>query len=197
MTASTIFENENDLFLGFLSHDPEANDIFVKLTEPQVLRTARCIGRDLPVDIQIEIVQQTFANLLITPASDFDPSRGTVKQFLIGKIWNAEKQVRRSYGYPIRRKQPGGSNTAVGDRPRFVSLEAVDTLHIPAPNLAKSFESNFYVATVVRRVSPQLAAALRLLCYEDKSKKDAARLSGLSRFQLHRQLGELRMQLAA
>lgn len=196
MTASTIIENENDLFFNFLSQDPVASDIFVKTVEPRILRTARRIARDLPADIQLEIVQQTFANLLIAPASDFDPSRGTVKQFLIGKIWNAEKQVRRAYGYPIRRKQLAGDNATISLRLKFVSLEAAETQHIPARNLAKIFESDFYVATLSRKVSPQLATALRLLCYEDKSKEDAARLSGLSRFQLHRKLGELRSQLA-
>lgn len=197
MTALTISETENDLLLNFLSGDAFAADTFIKIMEPRILRTARSIGRDLPEDLPSEIVQQTYANLLSTKAADFDPLRGTAWQFLIGKIWNAEKQVRTSYGYPPRRKQQSLGNPVVAERHKFVAIESVDALESPIPNYDRIFEGNLYVATIMRRVPPPLAAALRLICYEDKSKQEAAKLSGLSRFQLHRQLGDLRSQLVA
>jgi hypothetical protein len=197
MTALIISENENELLLNFLSGDAVAAEPFLKIMEPRILRTARRIGRDLPEDLPHEIVQQTFANLLITKTADFDPSRGTAWQFLIGKIWNAEKQVRTSYGYPPRRKQQNIDDRVVADRRKFVSVEAVEALESHTPNYGRIIEGNIYVAAIMRRVSPPLASALRLICYENKTKQEAAKLSGLSRFQLHRQLGDLRSQMVA
>lgn len=197
MTAPIIFENENDLFLTFLSHDAAAVDTFTRMMAPRILRTARSIGRDLPDDIHAEIVQQTFANLLITQPTDFDPSRGTAWQFLIGKIWNAEKQVRTSYGYPLRRKQQYTDHSVVADRPKFVSVDAAETMDFTTRNYQGIIEGHIYVATVMRRLPTPLASALRLICYENKTKNEAAKLSGLSRFQLHRQLAVLRSQFVA
>lgn len=197
MTATIIFENENDLLLNFLSHEPTATDPFIKIMEPRFMRTARRIGRDLPEDIHGEIVQQTFANLLITRSTDFDPSRGTAWQFLIGKIWNAEKQVRLSYGHPIRRREKEEKRAIVAERPKFVSVEVAAELNLSTPNYQKILDGHMYVATVMRRVPPPLASALRLICYQNKTKKEAAMLSGLSRFQLQRQLIDLRSQLVA
>lgn len=197
MTALTISQTENDLLLGFLSGDAAAAETFTKNMEPRILRTARRIGRDLPEDLPDEIVQQTFANLLANNASDFDPSRGSAWQYLIGKIWNAEKQVRASYGYPPRRNQQNIDKPVVANRHKFVSIDADKALDISTPNYERAFEGSIYVATVMQRVSPPLASALRFICYENKSKNEAAKLAGLSRFQLHRQLGNLRSQLVA
>lgn len=195
MTALTISENENYLLLSFLSGDAALAEPFIRIMEPRILRTARSIGRDLPEDLPSEIVQQTFANLLNTKASDFDPSRGTAWQFLIGRIWNAEKQVRTSYGYPLRRKRQDLENSPVIERPKFVSIDAGETHDVSTPNYERILEGNIFVATVMQRVPPPLASALRLICYENKTKKEAAKASGLSRFQLHRQLGDMRSQL--
>lgn len=199
----TDIEKENQLLVDFLEGDAVARDEFPEVMMPRILRTARAIGKDLPEDIREEIAQQTFQNLLYTPSANFNPARGTTWQFLIGQIWNAEKQVRAAYGFPQRRKkkvlQSGEDSVVEVEKqlPKFVSMDAPEAVNLPTGSFERNFEKEFFVRTVIRKAPKPLASALRLICFQDKTKEQAAKIVGLSRFQLHRQLSNLRSQLRA
>lgn len=201
MSAVTDVENENQLLIDFLDGDAIANDKFFEVMNPRILSTARKIAKELPEDIQEEIAQQTFANLLYTPVSNFNPARGTARQFLIGQIWNAEKQVRATYGLPQRRKKKvsqSTENSSIAERPpKIVSIDSEETISLPTANLEKIFEKEFFVRAIIGKAPKPLASALKLICYQDKTKGQAAKILGLSRFQLHRQITSLRSQLLA
>jgi hypothetical protein len=201
MSANTDIENENQLLIVFLEGDSIANYKFFEVMNPRILRTARSIAKDLPEDIQEEIAQQTYLNLLYTPANNFNPERGTAWQFLIGQIWNAEKQVRDAYGYPQRRKkkdlQSIESFTTAKQSPKIISIDTEKTVNLPSVNLEKTLEGEFFVRTVIRKAPKPLASALKLICFQDNSKEQAAKAVRLSRFQLHRQITNLRSQLIA
>lgn len=201
MTALTDIEKENQLLIDFLEGDAIAHNEFPEVMMPRISRTARAIGKDLPEDIREEIAQQTFQNLLFTPPDNFDPARGTAWQFLIGQIWNAEKQVRKSYGFSQRRKkkvlQPAEDSVATAQLPNFVSIDAIEATNLATRNFERNFENEFFVRTVIRKAPKPLASALKLICFEDKTKEQSAKIVGLSRFQLRRQMTNLRSHLMA
>lgn len=201
MSAITDVENENQLLIDFLEGDATANNKFFEVMNPRILRVARRIAKDLPEDIQEEIAQQTLQNLLFTSPAKFNPARGTAWQFLIGQIWNAEKQVRAAYGYPPRRKKKdfhiAESSTMKAQLPKIITIDAEDTINLPTANFERIFERDFFVMTIIRKAPKPLASVLKLICYQDKTKEQAAKIMGLSRFQLHRQITNLRSQLLA
>jgi hypothetical protein len=201
MTALTDIEKENRLLIDFLEGDVIAHNEFPEIMMPRITRTALAVGKDLPEDIRKEIAQHTFQNLLLIPSANFNPARGTAWQFLIGQIWNAEKQVRASYGLPQRRKkkvlQSAEDPAATAQLPRVVSIDAGETINLPTGNCERNFEKEFFVRTVIRKAPKPLATALKLICFEDKTKEQAAKIVGLSRFQLHRQIANLRSHLMA
>lgn len=199
MATFTNTENENQLLIGFWNGDAFARNEFVIKIMPRIRVESRRIARDLPLDIQEEIAQQTFLNLLIMPSQKFDPVRGTAWQFLIGQIWNAEKQVRRSYNYPQRRTHKENlevpSHNKSKSFPKFVSFEA-ERYDLPPDEIENTFESCHFVQTVIRKVRPPAtAAALRMMCFQDKTKNETAAALGLSRFQLQRKLTALRHEI--
>jgi hypothetical protein len=201
MTALTDIEKENRLLIDFLEGDSIALDEFPEVMMPHILRTARAIAKDLPEDIRKEITQQTFQNLLITPSANFNPGRGTARQFLIGQIWNAEKQIRAAYGFPQRRRKKvlqSAEDSAVKKQlPKTVSIDNQESINLPSENFERNFEKEFFVRTVIRKTPKPLASALKLICFQDKTKERAAEIIGISRFQRHRQITNLRSQLRA
>lgn len=201
MSALNEIEKENRLLIDFLEGDAYARDEFPEAMMQRILKTARAIAKDLPEDIQEEIAQQTFQNLLFTPSANFNPARGTAWQFLIGQIWNAEKQVRAAYGFPQRRKTKvleAAETSAISEQlPKIVSINNQAAINAPAINFERKFESEFFVKSVIRKAPPQLATALQLICFRDKNKEQSAKIVGLSRFQMHRQMKKLCVQLMA
>lgn len=201
MTAITDDKTENQLLINFLEGYTNADDNFFELMNPRILRFARRNTRDLPIDIQEEVAQQTFANLLITPVSNFNPERGTAWQFLIGQILNAEKQVRSGYGLPQRRKikVPEGSDkpTVPKQFTKVVSIDAEETINPQSKSFERNLEGEFLVRTVFRKSQKPLVSALKLIYFQNKTKEQAAKIVGLSRFQMHRQITNLRSQLMA
>lgn len=197
----TDIENENRLLTAFLEGDAIAYDEFPKRMMPRILRTARAVAKDLPEDIQEEIAQQTFQNLLFTSPGKFDLARGTARKFLIGQIWNAEKQIRAAYDYPARRRKKDSQsveNTATATQfPKIISINAEEAIGLPPVNFEKIFEEKLFVGTVIRKAPKPLASALTLICFQDKTKQQAAEIVGLSRFQLHREITQLRSRLLA
>lgn len=201
MTALIDIENENRLLIAFLEGDAVARDEFPEKMMPHILRTARAVAKDLPEGLREEIAQQTFQNLLFTSPAKFDPARGTAQKFLIGQIWNAEKQIRAAYCYPPRRREKDSQNvenTVTATRfPKIISIDAEETIGLPAVNFEKTFEEKLFVGTVIRKAPKPLASVLRLIYFQEKTKQQAAEIVGLSRFQIHRQIKHLRSQLLA
>lgn len=201
MLVMTDIQKENQLLIDFLEGDTVAHDEFPEMMLRRIQRTARAIGKDLPEDIREEIAQQTFQNLLFTPPANFNPERGTAWQFLIGQILNAEKQVRAAYGFPQRRKKKNSETaedcSAAARLPKLVSIDATDAINLPTESFERNFQEEFYIRTVIRKAPNSLASALKLICFEDKTKEQAAKVVGLSRFQMHRQIKNLRSQLMA
>lgn len=201
MSALNGVEKENQLLIDFLEGDAYARDEFPEMMMQRILRTARAVAKDLPEDIQEEIVQQTFQNLLFTPSANFNPARGTAWQFLIGQIWNAEKQVRAAYGFPQRRKVKASETVeayAISEQlPKIVSIDNQEAISVATINFEREFESEFFVKTVIRKAPPRLATALKLICFQDQSKEQSAKIVGFSRFQMHRQMKNLRVRLMA
>lgn len=201
MTALTDIERENHLLIDFLEGNAIAHNEFPEVMMPRISRTASAVGKDLPEDIREEIAQQTFQNLLFTPPGNFNPAHGTAWQFLIGQIWNAEKQVRKSYGFPQRRKkkvlQPTENSAATAELPKFVSIEAIEVTNLPTINFERNVENQFFVRTVICKAPKPLATALKLICFQDKTKEEVAKIVGLSRFQLRRQMTNLRSHFVA
>lgn len=198
MSALNDVERENQLLIDFLEGDAFARDEFPLVMMPRFLRTARAIAKDLPKDIQEEIAQQTFQNLLFTPSANFNSKRGTARQFLIGQVWNAEKQVRTAYGFPQRKKARVSEASAISEQlPRIVSIDNHEAIRVATINFERKFENELFVKTVIRKAPPQLSTALQLMCFQGKSKEQSAKIVGLSRFQMHRQMKSLRVRLMA
>lgn len=198
MSALNEIERENQLLIDFLEGDAFVHDEFPEIKMPRILKTARAVAKDLPEDIQEEIAQQTFQNLLFTPSTNFNPERGSAWQFLIGQIWNAEKQVRAAYGFPQRRKAKTSEASAISKQvPKIVSINSEEAIGVATMSFERKFESEFFVKTIIRKAPPHLATALQLICFQGKSKEQSAKIVGLSRFQMHRQMKNLRVRLMA
>lgn len=198
MTARFDNIDENKLLMDFLQRDPNALKEFPQVFNSRILRAARRVARDIPVDIQEEIVSQTFANLLTPARVQFDPSRGTAWQYLIGQILNAEQQVRRLYGFQIRRRnQPKAilESSEWTGQPRSISFELLEIPQQSPNNVAEIFERQFYIQTVLSKAPKTVASVLKQMYVYNKTQKQAIQTLGISRFSYYRKLKKFRSTL--
>lgn len=185
MHADCSFPSLDELLAGFIAGDKHCRTLFPMEAERYLLKVARQRAPDLPPDIQEEIVQQTLLLLLQSPASSFDPTRGSAGAYLGLAVQTAARQVRASYappGAPTRRR-------AKGEAPRAtVSLDEVEAEQMPSVEPMQQVDAQLDASTLLAQAPANVALALVQLHVLDMPIKQVAKGLKLSRFALARRL---------
>lgn len=189
MPASQVADAESaldSLLLGFQSRQTEPSEAFVKAVSHQLRTTARRYLPDLPDDIQEELIGETLLLLLQPDLARFDPSRGSVWNYIYGFALNAAKNIRSMYG---RRRPQHERNAAVPMTPipLQVSLEEVSET-IPAEDPTEEYQRRLAVKEVLAKAPPTTRIALERIYFDDQPRVRVAAELKIDRFVLQRQL---------
>lgn len=166
------------LLEGFQSEDPARSTRFDKVARPLLFRLAKRHNWGLSEDQLEEVVQEAFLCLLRKGVVRFNPQRGDVAQYLLGRLLNAVKTVRAQYGL----KRAAGVGVSV-------ELERVENAL-----LSKSVVSIEAINSrqVARRILLNLEPALKEACYrvlaDHEPKTVVAADLRLNRFALARRI---------
>src|SRR5881398_2786179 len=92
--------NFDVMLMAFLNCDSAAREALPGAVRPYLLKIAWALARDLPEDLQREVVGQALLNLTLQKPASFNPARGTAVTFLKFVVRNAVRQVRARYACP-------------------------------------------------------------------------------------------------
>lgn len=183
----------NDLLIGFLQGNPRCREEFSQRAERNLRRDARRFGRGLPIDIQDEIIQQAYENLLRASQGDFHPSRFSARQFLTLMVRNANHQVRATYTRPGEKTRPR-TRQEREDRlsvdahiPSLDELEEVGKTPSDEEAAISRYDASIDVQSLLSENPNVMQAMLRMHVIGDTCAEVARDLS-ISRFQLHRKI---------
>lgn len=176
----------------------------------QAQRYCRAISNrfcsDFPEDLHEEVLGQAFTELMMAGSGSLAGRSGL--SIFRRAIFAAIRIVRADYAPPgcRTRRAPAGDATqkvAAEDVGRIVDRQTVDRCTIGEPgerhlefdllessaaaDAIKQCEDRVDAEWALRRAPPNVAAALRLICFDDAPVSVAANLVGMSRFALHRQ----------
>ncbi|MBI3302529.1 MAG: hypothetical protein HYZ72_10710 [Deltaproteobacteria bacterium] len=186
MPTCTVPDAELGLLLdGFQARHSEQAKQFLSVVGPMLTRLAHRYARDLPSDLQEEVVQETFALLLRPNLARFDATRGTVQQYLIGFVLNAVTQIRTKYGRPRPTPKKDGVSPRKG--PQIVALEEAPQ-KFQVTNNALSLHQKIAAQQVFEKASPVLQLVFERMCVQDEPQTRVAAHLGIDRFVLRRQV---------
>jgi hypothetical protein len=169
---------------------PQLSEEFEAASRPVLRRMAKKHGIGLPDDVQEEVVQEVFLALANPSLVRFDPARGTVNQYLLGRVLNAVKTVQVSQG--LRRT---GSDFESEPQREFVT---VDGLEFPASGGIQL--GAMHARELVKRMFSGLGAELQQACFrvwaDEEPQARVALDLGMSRFALARKLAGVKAMCA-
>jgi RNA polymerase sigma factor (sigma-70 family) len=172
----------------FQSGDPQAADEFQRVIRPYLTNLARKVGRQLPDDIQEEIVQQTCLDLLGNSKMKFDPGRANAKKFLVLAVRNAFRKVRADYCPPGSPTRPAKLDSRAEDR-KYVVLSIDELPDSAYPNSShEQTVRRCEVASILRLAPEPVAVALERIHYSGDALSEIAEDLNMSRFRLSRQI---------
>jgi DNA-directed RNA polymerase specialized sigma24 family protein len=184
----------NDLLIDFLAGDPVARDVLPERIQRFLLKQARRLGRDLPDDLQEEVAQQAFENLLRQSPKSFDPDRSSALGFIKLLVRNAVYQVRAMYAPPGKRTRLQRVDrlkeiVVFTAQPTTVQLEEVDPdSTASADDPAKGAELRHDAAVVLRLASIPVRTGLVRVHLQEHTLQEVATNLGIDRFKLGRQM---------
>lgn len=144
---------------------------------------------DLPVDIREEIANQALANLLGHGAQGLTASSLDPRAFFRRRVIDALRQVRANYARAGRPTRRSIARTLVAANLSWTRAAVpVDFLDPRAEEAFRTAERCRDAATILDAAPPLVAAALRLICFDDLTTGAAAKRLGISRFALKRRL---------
>jgi DNA-directed RNA polymerase specialized sigma24 family protein len=187
MPACPISADEFGLLLhGFQAGDPESSEQFVTATFLTLQRLTHQYSRNLPDDLQKEIVQEALLRLLRRCLAPFDASRGTIQEYLVGVVWNAKQQVLKNYGVKQSRNAKKAA-TSPAPEPMTVSLDEVPQ-RLLVENPEFSLHNKIAVEQILAQASSTLRLVLERLCFAEESLTHIAASLGMDRFALRRRI---------
>lgn len=188
MNAST---EDAELFgvclAGFQARDPHFDEQFDDLLRPYLVSLARKLARDLPTDLQEEVVQQTCLDLIGNSTTKFDLRRGSAKAFLFFSVCNALRTVRANYcspGSPTRaRKSDDEYETAKSP----ISIEELG-YELGTGSAERRITARCDANSLLEKAPPRVAVALTRIHYIGDTMNEVASDLSLSRFKLSREI---------
>ncbi len=174
------------LLEGYQLRDPDLAEKFDAAARPLLRRMAKKRGWGLAKDVIEEVVQEVFLALVNPAAVRFDPKRGTVRQYLMGRLLNAVKTVQIANG--LRR---AGSDFEEEGQREFVPL---DDATMPSANVIPFAAIN--ARQLVGKMFAGAGGDFREACLrvwgEGESQAAVADEMGLSRFAFARKLAGIK-----
>jgi hypothetical protein len=178
------------LLEAYRLRDPELSKTFDALARPIFRRMARKHGIGLPDDAIEEVVQEVFLGLLNPLSKAFDQSRGTVRQYLLGRVLNAVKTVQVGCG--LRR---AGSDFDREPQRQFLPLDDLE-MGGDDPFLGEPLHAR----QMVRKIFSEAGADMERVCtrvWADRESQTAVASDlGISRFALARKLAAVKITSA-
>jgi DNA-directed RNA polymerase specialized sigma24 family protein len=188
MTVST---EDADLFsaslAGFQARDPHFDEQFHELLRPYLVSLARKLARDLPDDLQEEVVQQTSLDLIGNSRTKFDLRRGSAKAFLFYSVCNALRTVRANYCPPGNPTRPKKSNNECATAQSTVSIEQLG-YELGTRSAERQITARCEANSLLKKAPPRVAVALRRIHYIGDTLNEVASDLNLSRFKLSREI---------
>jgi DNA-directed RNA polymerase specialized sigma24 family protein len=188
MTVST---EDADLFsaslAGVQARDPHFDEQFHELLRPYLVTLARKLARDLPADLQEEVVQQTCLDLIGNSTMKFDVRRGSAKAFLFFAVCNALRTVRANYcqpGSPTRRKKSDDEYKSASSP---VSTEDLG-YEVGTRSAERQITARCEANSLLKKAPPRVEVALRRIHYIGDTLNEVASELNLSRFKLSREI---------
>ncbi len=189
----------DNCLVRFQSGDATATADFETLVLPYLTNLARKIGRQLPDDIQEEIVQQTCLDLLGNSKMKFDPQRATAKKFLVLAVRNAFRKVRADYCAPGITTRPAKFKD--DDKQTIQTVVSIEELNEGdyATSSGQEIITRCEVNSLLRVAPAPVAVALERIYYSGDKLNEVAENLGISRFKLSREIAAYceRMQIIA
>jgi hypothetical protein len=198
MTESAVTPQINEDFLAFLRGDVTVRETLPRQLHAKLLSLARSTGRDLALDQLEEVTDEVWVLVLSGRGSGFDSQRGDVFAFLHELVRDAVRRVRASYAPPGCRTRLPSRKERDKDpdnhwRSRRITARVDDLPDRSLPRIdGRAAEHRVELGLMVARYGESLVEALHSIHVEGESVSAAARKLGLSRFQLHRALMEVR-----
>jgi hypothetical protein len=185
-TLSVEARRFGECLVRFQSGDSTGIAEFEVLVRPYLTNLARKIGRQLPDDIQEEIVQQTCLDLLGNSKLKFDPRRATAKKFLVLAVRNAFRKVRADYCPPGNTSRPRKSKDQKTIQ-TVVSIEDLDESKY-ATSCWQEVITRSEVNSLLRFAPPPVALSLERIYYSGDKLFEVAEDLDISRFKLSREI---------
>ncbi len=172
------------LLEGFHTGDHLRSEQFYAVVRPILFRMAKKRRCGLSLDQVEDVVQETFLALLRRGVVRFDPDRGDVSEYLLGRLLNAIKAIRTQYG---------------STRGFSVPLEELK-YPLLSRDTVEALDSRHLACRILEGVpNPIREACFRVLA-EDEAQTVVALEMGLTRFALARKLRAIKLaalQMAA
>jgi len=177
----------NESLLDFLHVAESRAEYFPTAARPLMKTFARRAAPDLPVDVQDEVVSQSF-EYLIQSRSQFQPERGSAKAFLKIRTRQAARKVHADYCPPGRRTRPA-PHERDHEQQRVISLSEMNLESVLInEEAAKEPERKYQVKALLDRAPAKVAAALVLIYFVGEDVSVAAKAVGMSRYALSREI---------
>ena len=187
MAVSTDPELFGICLAGFQAGVPHSYEQFEELLRPYLANLARKLARDLPDDLQEEIVQQTCLDLIGNSTAKFELQRGSAKAFLFFAVCNALRTVRANYcspGSPTRRKKSDDEHESVSSA---VSIEDLG-YELGTRSAERQITARCDANSLLKKAPPRVAVALKRIHYIGDTLNEVASDLNLSRFKLSREI---------
>jgi len=172
---------------GFQARDPHFDQQFDELLRPYLVNLTRKLARDLPIDLQEEVVQQTCLDLIGSSTMKFDMGRGSAKAFLFFAVCNALRTVRANYCPPGSPTRPKKSKDEHQSSSAAVSIEDLG-YELGTRFSERQITAKCDATSLLKKAPPRVAVALRRIHYIGDTLGEIATDLNLSRFKLSREI---------
>ena len=188
----------DSLILQALRGDPGAVARLFKPAQRYARRLVTARAPDLPEDLRDDVFQEALELVLRAKPGDYDPTRGTPKQFFRLLLMNAIRRVRVGFTPPGQvTRQRAKPKPAKDHRENGIKFAAstlsFDEIAATADDPASldpfaAIEARIDAPKVLAAAPPLVAEALRLIHLQQVPTQEAARMLELSRFALRREI---------
>lgn len=187
MAVSTDPELFGICLSGFQAGAPHSFEQFDELLRPYLVNVARKLARDLPDDLQEEVVQQACLDLIGNSTTKFDLRRGSAKAFLFFAVCNALRTVRANYCPPGSPTRPKKSDDECETASSAVSIEDLG-YELGTRSVERQITAKCDANSLLKKASPRVAVALKRIHYIGDTLNEVASDLNLSRFKLSREI---------
>jgi DNA-directed RNA polymerase specialized sigma24 family protein len=160
------------LLEGLSAGDEARSEQFYKFAHPVLFRMAQKRRFSLSRDQIEDIIQETLLALVRKRVVPFDPQRGNISAYLLGRLLNARKAIRLQYG-----EMRGVS----------VPLEELKN-PLPSKDTVSVLESRDMARLILRGVPDRIRDACIRVLVENEAQTVVATDIGLTRFALARKI---------